>query len=440
MTLDAQGHTLSGANSAAAEHIDEAVRAFTLNYGDVNACVAQAKEAAPKCAMAKLLETWVPALSNDPPQVANARRLATHIDGDGFTPRENAHLAALRLAVDGRWPSVVATLDRHLMDYPHDLAAHQIAMRFDGFQGRFPHEASRAARALPFWSDDQPGFGIMLSFYGFGLEESGDYAQAEELSRRAAELEPYGYWPHHAISHVLEMTGRAQQGVAWMEDRVPFWSSPKHTSRVHIWWHKALFHIELDELDIALAHYDNEIAATLRPVGSSLCNPTALLWRLEMLGIDAGQRWQPLFELWQDRANGTTSPFNDIHCAMTALRAGQTHAFESLLSAMQKMAAQNGEIAPAYREIAVPAVEAVAQFNEGNFRAAAERLLQVRANLWRMGGSIAQRDIIDWTLTHAAIQAGLPDVARSLANERLALRPASKLNRQFLEQARAIAR
>lgn len=60
------------------------------------------------------------------------------------------------------------------------------------------------------------------------------------------------------------------------------------------------------------------------------------------------------------------------------------------------------------------------------------------AKLWRMGGSIAQRDLVEWTLTEAAIRAGLRDVALSLTNERLALKPGSAVNRHFLEAAEAI--
>lgn len=439
MAKDAQGHSLSGATAAAAECIDKAVRAFTLNYGDVIACVDGAQEHSPQCPMVSLIRAWVPAQSNDPALLAGARALVAQLHSSEMNERELAHLAALQLTVNGRWPSAVALLDRHLMSYPHDLVAHQVAMRLDGFQGRFAREAGRAARALPFWSEQQPGYAIMLSFYGFGLEESGDFARAEDIGRRTAELEPFGYWPHHAISHVLEMTGRAQEGLQWMEEREPLWSTAQHTNRVHLWWHKALFHVELGEFDEALGLYDNQIAATVRPNGNSLCNPTALLWRLETLGCEAGERWQPLFELWQERANGRTSLFNDVHAAMTALRAGQMRSFEDLLVAMRAMAADNGELAPSYRDFGVPAVEAMAQFTAGNYRDCVERLLPVRTELWRMGGSIAQRDLIEWTLTEAAVRAELPGVARSLANERLSWRPNSAINRRFLSQAQAIA-
>ncbi|MYE02146.1 MAG: tetratricopeptide repeat protein, partial [Alphaproteobacteria bacterium] len=248
----ADGRRANGGASAdaeAARYIDEATRAFTLNFGDASGYLALAREADPGCAMADLLEAWMLALTKDGAQMARARELLSGVAEAGLTEREAQHLAALRFAVNGRWPSAVAVLDRHLMNDPHDLAGHQCALRLDGYLGRFHREAARVARALPFWSKDEPGYGIILSFYGFGLEELGDFARAEDVARAAAELEPYGYWPHHTVSHVLEMTGRPDEGIAWMEGRLPYWSDPKCNNRVHIWWHKALYHIELGRFD-----------------------------------------------------------------------------------------------------------------------------------------------------------------------------------------------
>ena len=63
----------------------------------------------------------------------------------------------------------------------------------------------------------------------------------------------------------------------------------------------------------------------------------------------------------------------------------------------------------------------------------------VRYELWRVGGSNAQRDIVDWTLTEAAVRGGLRDVAVALSNERLGARPRSVVNRQFHRRAEQIA-
>lgn len=439
MIRDAQGHDLTGATADAAARIDAAVRAYTLVYGDPAAHFDAAHAAAPGCAMAALGKAWLLVMSNDPIFVANARTAVEAIGSLPMNERERAHFAALEHATAGRWASAVEVLDRHLMRAPLDLMAHQTAMRLEGFLGRFHLTAGRTARALPLWSKDRPGYGILYSFYGFGLEELGDYARAEDVSRAAAELEPHGYWPHHAVSHVLEMTGRPAEGIKWMAEREALWSGKENTNRVHIHWHKALFHVELGEHDAALALLDGPIRATLRPVGTSLCNATALMWRLEMLGLGAGERWKDYAVLWKGRANGATSVFNDIHYALTLLRAGDDAGFAQLRAAMLGTASAGTEQSPTWRKIGLPIVDGLRAFTRGDYAKAVEHLLPARVHSTRMGGSHAQRDIIDWTLMEAALRARQRDVAVALANERLALRPESVPNRRFLAVADAIA-
>jgi hypothetical protein len=79
------------------------------------------------------------------------------------------------------------------MRLPFDLVAHQGAAVTDGFLGRFPRVRDRSARVLPLWSKDQPGYGTLLAFHGFGLEEAGDYTSAEDESRATVELEPFSF-------------------------------------------------------------------------------------------------------------------------------------------------------------------------------------------------------------------------------------------------------
>src|SRR5438552_13142405 len=99
------------------------------------------------------------------------------------------------------------------------------------------------------------GLRYLAGDHAFGLEEAGDYTRAEDESRAAAELEPFSFWPHHTVAHVMEMTGRPEDGMGWMTAREPLWSTPGHMNQVHIWWHKALFHLELGQYDAALALY-----------------------------------------------------------------------------------------------------------------------------------------------------------------------------------------
>ena len=439
MIQDAQGHYLSGATAEAVTAYDRAVRAFNLVHGDAVGLFDIAREAAPEFAMPYLGKAWVYAVANDPGLRTQAGALVETARALTLNEREQAHLAALTHLVEGARAAAVAVLDRHLMHYPFDLVAHQGAALTDGFLGRFHWVRDRSARALPLWSKDQPGYGTLLAFHGFGAEEAGDYTRAEDESRAAADLEPLSFWPHHTVTHVMEMTGRPEDGLGWMTAREAVWSTPAHMNQVHIWWHKALFHLELGQYDAALALYDGPIRATQRPIALSLTNATALLWRLDTLGCEIGERWREQAELWQGHADGKCLVFGDIHAAMAELRSGEASAVERRLAAMRETAASGIEAAGLYRTVGIPIVEGLVAFDRGAWAEAVELLLPVRFDLWQIGGSYAQRDVVDWTLTEAAVRAGQRDVALSLAHERLAARPRSAPNRRFLRNAEAIA-
>src|SRR5437763_4920526 len=439
MIEDAQGHRLSGATAAAATAYDQAVRAFNLVHGDSIGLFEEARQAAPDFAMAHLGKAWVFAVANDPVLMSHAKALVETARPLTLNEREQAHLAALSHLVQGARAAAVAILDRHLMRYPFDLVAHQGAALTDGFLGRFHWVRDRSARALPFWSKDQPGYGTLLAMHGFGLEEAGDYARAEDESRAAAELEPFSFWPHHTVSHVMEMTGRPEDGLEWMAAREALWSTPGHMNQVHIWWHKSLFHLELGQYAAALALYDGPIRATHRPVALSLTNATALLWRLDTLGYDIGERWRELADLWADRADGKCLVFGDIHAAMAELRSGREALVERRLQAMCETAASEVEAAGLYRTVGIPIVEGLMAFHRGAYGEAVEWLIPVGFDLWQIGGSYAQRDVVNWTLIEAAVRAGRRDVALSLPYDRLGTRPARAPHRRFLRQAEAIA-
>ena len=149
--------------SNADANLKDAVRAFTLNYGDPSVYLDRALEHDPGNRMAILLKAWILVLSNDGVSLAKASKSIADLKTEQLNYRENAHLSALQLAANNQWPSAVSVLDRHLMEDPHDLAGHQCALRLDGYQGRFHREAARAARALPFWSKNDPSGSLVSS-------------------------------------------------------------------------------------------------------------------------------------------------------------------------------------------------------------------------------------------------------------------------------------
>lgn len=199
-----------------------------------------------------------------------------------------------------------------------------------------------------------------------------------------------------------------------------------------------MFHVELGEYNAALALYDGPMLATQRPIGTHLTNPSSLLWRLDTLGCDVGDRWRELAILWEGHADGRCLVFTDIHAAMAELGSGHDAAVDRRLATMRETAASGMEASDVYARVGIPVVEGFAAFRRDAYDRAVEWLMPVHSELWRMGGSRAQRDVVDWTLTEAAVRAGARDVALALAHERSAFRPRSAPNRRWLSEAEAI--
>jgi len=233
MIKDLQGHSLSGATDEAATLYGKAVRAFNLLHGDPIALLAEAMSAAPDFAMAYILKAHLLALATEPDAVEQAKATIAEVKKLRLNEREAGHIAALDHVVAGEWTAAATALDRHSMSFPHDLVALQVGHQMDFFRTNARDLRDRIARALPAWSPDLPGYSILLGMYSFGLEETGDYLRAEEMGRRAVSLEPLDSWAHHAVAHVMEMQGRAQDGIGWMIAREPHWSADANFFKVH---------------------------------------------------------------------------------------------------------------------------------------------------------------------------------------------------------------
>ena len=137
--------------------------------------------------------------------------------------------------------------------------------------------------------------------YGFGLEESGDYAKAEKFGRRAVEINPEDAWSVHSVAHCMEMTERPAEGIEFTRALEPSWSKVNNF-RYHLHWHRGLYHIERGEFAEVLDLYDNHFGRDVdTPYYLDMVNATSMLWRLEMFGADVGNRWQVLADIARKR-------------------------------------------------------------------------------------------------------------------------------------------
>ncbi|MEP0519935.1 MAG: tetratricopeptide repeat protein [Hyphomicrobiales bacterium] len=434
---DRQGNALSGANPDAVELFDKAVEAFSLYRGDPVDLLDKAIKLAPGFAMAHILKAYMFALATEPEATAFVKQIMPQMRALSMNDRERSHLAALEKLIAGEWTAAALALDYHNMTWPFDLAALQVGHLMDFYRANAVNLRDRIGRALPKWSQAIPGYSLVLGMHAFGLEECGDYALAEESGKTAIDLQPLDSWSHHAVAHVMEMQGRAHDGIEWMQARAPHWAGDDSFFQVHNWWHKALFHIDLGQMDEAIALYDGPVRDGKSALALDLVDASALLWRLHLAGHDVGNRWGELATAWEQHADGKLYPFNDWHASMAYLGAGKESAVETILTAYKDSAYQRVEVGSWAAGTGTLLIKGFSAFWRGNYAEAAENLHQARFITNRFGGSHAQRDIIDLTLTEATIRGGLSHMAEALANERLTLKPHSPVNKNFLMRAKA---
>jgi tetratricopeptide (TPR) repeat protein len=260
MRTDAQGLPLTIASDEAATAFADAVEGFVKYRADTMARLERALAADPGCALAHCLKGYLVMLSSNRANVpvAAAALAAGEAARAGATARERRHLVAL-----GAWAG--GFVDRALEAWEDILAAHPtdlLALRLAHFNyfwlGRMADMRTSIERAATGWSESLPGFGTVLAMRAFGAEECGDYPDAERFGRRAIALDAGDLWAAHAVAHALEMQNRAADGIAWLEAAAPRWDGANNMIH-HLWWHRALFHLERGETDQVLALYDTRI-------------------------------------------------------------------------------------------------------------------------------------------------------------------------------------
>src|SRR5690606_11231906 len=280
-----------------------------------------------------------------------------------------------------------------------------------------------------------PGYGYLLGMHAFGLEEMGQYPEAEASGRRAVELNPRDTWAIHAVAHVLEMQGRLDDGIQFLSTRTKDWSE-NNGFAFHNWWHLALYYLERADYDRVLSLYDNAIHPKPTGVAMELVDGAALLWRLHLRGVDVGKRWDDVADSYEPWAADGYYPFNDMHAAMAFVA---TERWDLLATVIQTLAARSADSdsgARQIREVGLPVARAIEAFGRGDYATAVNLLRDVRLVAQRFGGTCAKRDVLDLTMIEAGLRDGQFALAENFANERRAAKPASPLAAWFLRRAR----
>jgi tetratricopeptide (TPR) repeat protein len=411
MVQDCRGLTLSTVSDAAAAAFDHAIGGYLGYRADMPDRMEAVLALDPDFGLAHCLKGYLFLMGFRADMLGAARAALAHARCCPGTTREKAHQEALARWIDGDPEAAVSVWDCILADHPHDILAFRLAHFLNFWCGRPEAMLASVLSVERHWSAALPGFSALLACRCFAHEEAGYYLEAENAGREAVRRDPTDLWAAHGVAHVLEMTGRRREGIAWVEDLQSRWDGANNLKH-HLWWHQALYHLELGDFPKVLSLYDagfRDLASPLTAGAPDLYidvqNAASMLFRLGRHGVDVGGRWIEIADKAEPRIGDCQSAFTLPHWMMALAATGRDSAAKAMLAAMQDFAASSQPIARLVRDIALPVTAAVFANGQGRHNEALTLMRPVVGAMYRMGGSHAQQDVLEQVFLDSALKA-----------------------------------
>ena len=338
----------------------------------------------------------------------------------GAAPRERLWVQALGEWLHGRPTGAVAAMEAALRLQPRDTLSAKVchAIRFvlgDAKGMRASVEAVLDAHRI------HPMRGYLLGCHAFALEETGDYDAARRTGLQGLVHAPDDAWGLHAVAHVFDMTARPDDGIALIESHTHAWDHCNNF-RYHVWWHKALLHMDQGDLDVALGLYDEQIRQEKTDDYRDIANATSLLMRLELEGMNVGDRWDELSEFSEERVEDGCLVFADLHYMLALSGAQKGAAADAMCARFARDAIRSGEMPRRVADPGLAAVAGLSAFAEGRWDQAFQNLAAARVSLQSIGGSHAQRDVFERMTIDAGLRAGRVERTAQILAQRTAQR------------------
>ncbi|MBF8739562.1 tetratricopeptide repeat protein [Pseudomonas guariconensis] len=422
---------LSTTCETAAERYRTGVDLLLSLWTDVGQTLDQAIAADPDFALAYAARARFHAIRNEAAQakakIAKAAELA-QVNG---SERERSHVQTLSYVIHGEPAKALASALQHLDRWPLDVLIMALPLGAFGlfaFSGMAGHDQARVdlcERHAHHFPENDWWF---LTCRGWAHGENGNVALGRTLTQRSLELRRNNVNGVHALAHVLYEAGANDEAGELIEDWLPGYDR-SGTLHNHIAWHGALVALERDDLETALGIYAEHVApgvATGLPI-NVISDTSSFLWRLQAYGHEVPAH------LWADAARYASNhfrqpgvPFVDFHMAMLAAATGDQQSLQQRAAALTALV-RDGKLRAGP---VVPALcHAVQAFAEGRYAQCARILEPVTHDVVRIGGSGAQREIVQDTLLVSLMRAGQTQKARALLDQRLHRRPSPRDSR-----------
>ncbi len=406
---DGQGLELSNAGADAIEAIDFVCEEWLAFGNDFPRFMAAADKEERCLLLPVIAANLLLSMSSTEGHAAGRRFLErAQAMGKGANHRELAWLAATEAWLAGDSDRSLALHEKLLAEWPRDLLSAKVA-QLHAFNRGDAEGLLRIGERIFAANPETP---YVAGMYAFGLEECHRLDEAEALARRAIDKHRKDPWAHHAVAHCLEARGRMVEGVAFLREMADSWDDRHSFIHGHNWWHIALFLIDLDRTAESLAAWDERVWTNDKDLGDNQANAISLLARLELRGVDVGDRWARLAPYLRGRLHEHYSPFLDLQYLYALARAGEASAVTEMLASLEDRAeAAKPFEREAWADCAVPAAHGLAAHAKSDHAEAARFLSQAMPHLQPIGGSIAQRQLFHLLHLDAMIRSGWNDAA-----------------------------
>jgi len=334
---------------------------------------------------------------------ARARELAA-----GATPREQSHVNALALAIEGNPSGSLEAIREHVAEHPRDamvLAPAAGVFGLIGFSGRQARESELYelfSALAPQYGDDW-WFGSALAFAAC---ECGRLDEAGSLIERSMAAKPRNSHGAHIKVHVLYERGEHRAALDYLEDWMPAYPR-QGLMHCHLSWHVALAALALGDRERAWRAYREGV----HPVGGAWGPPLnvatdapSFLWRAELAGEPHhGALWSEARDYALQNFPKAGVPFADVHVALACAASGDGENLERVIRQLREREAA-GRLPPG--PVVPKLAEAFAAYARSDLSRAIGLLEAALPETVRIGGSRAQRDVVEFTLRAACVQAG----------------------------------
>ena len=310
--------------------------------------------------------------------------------------REQSHVAVIARLLGGKSAVALDTALAHAARWPTDaLLASTLVGAFGlfAFSGLADHDAARMVfvrQLAPHYPADYPW---MLSHRAWSCIEAGELDEGMAHAEHSLALRRANGNIAHIVVHGLYERHDAAAALAFIESWLPGY--PEHAMLWgHLQWHAALAELALGREDAAFARYTLQVLRKMEtaPPLVAMTDAASLLWRLRLLGR-ARLPWADAATFGDKHFPQGGNVFAELHLAMLAAGLGDQARLNACTKRLQSVADQGNAAAP----VALHWTEALDALMAGDVAAAKSALQSCLAESVRLGGSHAQRTVVELT-------------------------------------------